>query len=390
MKSLMTLVLFLTISAASYAQGIEFVHVKWQEAMEMAKEENKLMFVDSYAEWCGPCKRMAKNEFVKADVGEIYNDNFVNLKLDMESKNGRTFDSKYPVSAYPTMFFLDGEGNVVKKVRGGQKGEQLIAMAKAAIKSYDSSGKFAEKYDEGDRSYETVYQYVEALNKSQKPSLKISNDYLKSNPEISEEQKLKFYHIATVDADSKIFEKMVANKSALIAVIGEEAFDKKVKTACTNTVEKAVEYEMEDLLIEAIEKSKALTDGADAFQLESKMTYGRAMKDLPMYKKAAKSLSKIYLKRDIEKINDVIIEMHSTFGDDMDMIKMSGDIAKKYHKKSKSVKSALAYAKSSLLLNDLDKAKDILTDAIETAKKKGENTKTLAMMVKVIEQKMKA
>jgi len=375
---------------SSFGQGIEFVHVKWQEAMEMAKEQNKLMFVDSYAEWCGPCKRMAKTEFVKADVGEIYNDNFVNLKLDMESKNGRTFDSKYPVSAYPTMFFLDGDGNVVKKVRGGQKGEQLIAMAKAAIKSYDSSGKFAVKYDEGDRSYETVYQYVEALNKSQKPSLKISNDYLKSNPEITEEQRLKFYHIAVVDADSKIFEKMVENKSALIKVIGEEAFNKKVKTACTNTVEKAVEYEMKDLLVEAVEKSSALTSGADAFKLESKMTYGRAMKDLDMYKKSAKSLTKIYLKNDVEKINDVVLEMHSAFSGDMDMIKMSGDIAKKYHKKSKSVKSALAYAKSTLLLNDLDKAKKILTDAMETAKKKGENTKTLAMMVKVIEQKMKA
>lgn len=387
MKRFLIFIFLISVSLSSYAQGIEFVHVKWQEAMEMAKEQDKLLFVDSYAEWCGPCKRMAKNEFVKEDVGAIYNENFINLKLDMESKNGRTFDSQYPVSAYPTMFFLDGEGKVVKKIKGGQKGEGLIAMAKQVINSHDTSGKYKEKYDTGDRSYDVVYSYVEALNRSNKPSLRISNTYLKSNPDITKEQKLKFYHVATVDADSKIFDMMVENKAEIIAIVGAESFDKKVKSACNNTLKKAVEYETKTLLEEAIEKSKALTSGSDEYGLTAKMSFAKSMKSKPMYASAAKEISKIYLKGDVEKINEIILTIHKVFGDDTEMLKTAKDIAKKYFKKSKSVNSALAYSKTLMLLDDYDDAEKVLNKGLKNAEKSGEKSKSLEMMLKVLEKK---
>ena len=387
MKRSIIFIFLFSISLSSYAQGIEFVHVKWQEAMEMAKEQDKLMFVDSYAEWCGPCKRMAKNEFVKADVGAIYNENFINLKLDMESKNGRTFDSKYPVSAYPTMFFLDGEGKVVKKIKGGQKGEQLISMAKQAIKGHDTSGKYKEKYDTGDRSYDVVYSYVEALNRSGKPSLRISNDYLKSNPEITKEEKLKFYHVATVDADSKIFDMMIENKSDIISVVGAEAFDKKVTSACNKTVNKAVEYETETLLEEAITKSKALSSGSEEYGLSAKMSYAKSMKNKPMYASAAKDISKIYLKGEVDKINDIVLTIHKIFGDDTEMLETAKDISKKYFKKSKSVNSALAYSKTLMLLNNYEDAEKVLNKGLKNAEKSGESSKSLEMMLKVLEKK---
>ena len=387
MKRFIIFIFLFSISLSSYAQGIEFVHVKWQEAIELAKEQNKLLFVDSYTEWCGPCKRMSKHEFVKADVGAIYNENFINLKLDMESKNGRTFDSSYPVSAYPTMFFLDGEGKVVKKVKGGQKGEGLILMAKTVLKSYDTSGKFKEKYDAGDRSYDVVYSYVEALNKASKPSLRISNNYLKSNPEITEEQKLKFYHIATVDADSKIFDKMIENKTAIVALIGTEDFDKKIKSACNNTVNKAIEYETEALLEEAIQKSSALSVGGKEYALNATMTYAKSMKNNELYASAAKDLSKIYLKGEIEKVNEIILTLHKVFGAENDMLKLSKDISKKYFKKAKSVKSALAYSKTLMLMDDYSEAKKVLEKGVKNAEKAGEAAKPLEMMLKVVEQK---
>jgi thioredoxin-related protein len=194
-------------------QGIQFFEGSWKEAMEKAKSEDKLLFVDAFAKWCGPCKAMAKNVFTQQKVGDFFNSNFINLKLDMEEADGVSFGHKYPVSAYPTLFFLDGDGKVVKLIKGGQQAEGLINLGAEAIKSNDKSGNFAEKYEAGERDYTLVLNYVKALNQAGKPSLKISNDYLLSNPNITEEEKLLFIFEAAVDADSKLFDKFFTGKS---------------------------------------------------------------------------------------------------------------------------------------------------------------------------------
>jgi len=386
-KSIFTIFLAI-ISFSLYGQGIDFTTVTWQEAIEQAKQENKLLFVDSYAQWCGPCKRMAKYEFVKPEVGEVYNTNFINLKLDMESKNGRTFDSKYPVSAYPTMFFLNGEGEVVKKVKGGKKGEQLIQMAYMVLKSYDTSGQFKEKYDAGDRSYEVIYNYVEALNKASKPSLKISNDYLKSNPDITKEEKFKFYFVATVEADSKIFDKMAKNKNTIIKLVTEKAYNSKVKSACQNTVKKAIEFETESLLKEAVEKAeKNLTKDAKIFALECQLKYYSNIKDKEAYGSAAKSISKLYIKNEPTKLKKLIFEIQTKFKRDQDMIKQSVDYSKKYYKKTKSEESIMVYAKSLMLVEKYDDAVSVLKKGIKEATKKEKSTRSLELLLEVVKKK---
>lgn len=370
------------------SQGIEFVETRWQDAMEQAKEQDKLLFVDSYAQWCGPCKRMAKYEFVKPEVGEIYNANFVNLKLDMETKNGRTFDSSYPVSAYPTMFFLDGEGNVVKKVRGGKKAEQLIQMAETVLKSFDRSGKYEERYADGDRSYDLMFNYVKALNQAQKPSLKISNDYINSKPDITEEELAAFYHVAVVDADSRIFDKMVGAKDAVIASVGAESYDSKIISAVKNTLDKAVEYESEDLKDEALGKLKHLTKDADAEEARLSLDYHRLMNDEKSYLKSVSDLSKWTMKNDLAGMKQIVTKMHSDYPKSEEVQKTAVSLSKKYFKKAKNVSSTEVYAKSLTMIKDYAGALDVVKKGIKYAEKSGEETRSLEMMTKYIEARM--
>ena len=180
---------------------------------------------------------------------------------------------------------------------------------------------------------------------------------------------------------------MVENKSSIIALVGVEAFDKKVKSACKSTLKKAIEYETEELLEEAIKKSTALTVGAKEYGLTTKMIYAKSMKNSAMYASAAKDLSKIYFKGDIEKINDIILTLHKTFGADSDMLKLSKGLSKKYFKKAKSVNSALAYSKTLMLLDDYKEAKKVLEKGVKNAEKAGDKTKALEMMLKVMEKK---
>jgi len=115
-------------------EGIQFKSISFEQALEEAKASNKLIFMDAYAEWCGPCKYMTANVFTDKEVGEFYNAKFINLKIDMEKGEGPALAAKYQVRAYPTLFFIDGDGNVVKKVLGAQQSKKLIEIGKEVIK----------------------------------------------------------------------------------------------------------------------------------------------------------------------------------------------------------------------------------------------------------------
>jgi len=122
------------IEANVSVDGINFFKGTWEEALEKAKDENKLIFLDAYASWCGPCKRMAATTFKNKEVGDFFNANFVNFKMDMEKhEEGRRLSSKYRLTAYPTLYFIDANENIAHKTVGGLNKSQAISFGKEAL-----------------------------------------------------------------------------------------------------------------------------------------------------------------------------------------------------------------------------------------------------------------
>ena len=116
--------------APAPAGGIEFFHGTWDEALAKAKAEKKLIFLDAYASWCAPCKMMAANVFTAKSVGDVFNPNFICVKMDMEKGEGVQLSQKLSVMAYPTLFFIDDTGKVLNKHVGGMQVESLIDLGK--------------------------------------------------------------------------------------------------------------------------------------------------------------------------------------------------------------------------------------------------------------------
>lgn len=116
-------------------KGITFFQGTWQEALKKADKENKLIFLDAYAEWCGPCKLMARNTFTDAQVGQYFNATFINFKMDMEKNaDGPRLSKKYALTAYPTLYFIDKNEKVVHTSIGYQEPKDLIQLGKIAQK----------------------------------------------------------------------------------------------------------------------------------------------------------------------------------------------------------------------------------------------------------------
>lgn len=110
--------------------GIRFRKVPLADAMKEAMENEQLIFIDAYTSWCGPCKRMAATSFKNQEVGEVFNEQFINLKIDVElDADGPEIARLYKVKAYPTLLVIDGKGKLVKSVIGFQSEDQLLHLA---------------------------------------------------------------------------------------------------------------------------------------------------------------------------------------------------------------------------------------------------------------------
>lgn len=119
-----------TTSAKVVVGGIKFNKITYDKALKQAKSSKKLIFIDIYTSWCGPCKQMAKTTFQSEKVGNYFNEKFINLKLDAELEaDGTKVATDFKVTAYPTMLFINGDGKLIKRVVGYQTEEKLLAAA---------------------------------------------------------------------------------------------------------------------------------------------------------------------------------------------------------------------------------------------------------------------
>lgn len=384
MKLRLLIALF-TITTVLSAQGIVFEHTPWKDVMSKAKEEGKAMFVDSYATWCGPCKRMSKNVFTKSEVGDFFNENFINLKLDMEKEDGVSFGHKYPVSAYPTLYFLAGDGEIIHKEKGGKSVEKLLKLGELVLRKYDTSGQYVEAYEAGERNYNLVYNYVKALNKSGKPSLKISNEYIRSKPDITEDQRLLFLLEAAIESDSKLFAEVIENKNKIKELVDRETFVKKITKATNATVVKAVEYEVPSLLDEAIEAYKE-TVGNDKLSILKMQRYyhentGGQSELLNLSKKQFKEV-----KKDEAELGKLLLELkqYEKNGQFQELIEEANKHLVKLNNNDINI---VNYCKFLVSLEKTDQAIEIVEKRMRELEKKEVKSASLDRFLKYLQSK---
>ena len=256
--------LFLLPCGPAQAAGIEFFHGNWEEALAKAEAEDKLIFVDAYASWCGPCKRMAASVFPLDEVGDFHNANFINVKFDMEKAESADFRKTHSVSAYPTLLYINAKNEVVHKSVGGKSGPMLINVGNEALAKKDNIADLTERYEAGERDPKFMLKYVRALARDAEQShLKVANDYLRQpTGKLTEENNLRLILVAATEADSRTFDLLTKYRDEIVALEGEESFNKAVTGAVEASLRKAVQYNDEDLRKLAVKKMSAVDKGA--------------------------------------------------------------------------------------------------------------------------------
>jgi thioredoxin 1 len=143
MKKMILAVSFISLIILVYAcsresiKKINFVSTSdktMEQMLAEAKLQRKVLFVDVYASWCGPCKWMDENTFKDARVTEKFNKKFLNYKVDGESFEGVNVGIIYRVDSYPTYLFISPDGQVLHRIEGMMSPEGLMQEADDAAK----------------------------------------------------------------------------------------------------------------------------------------------------------------------------------------------------------------------------------------------------------------
>ncbi len=368
-KAIITAAIGLIFVSLTQGQGIEFFHGTFAEAVEKAKKEDKLVFMDAFAEWCGPCKRMAATVFKEEKVGNFFNQNFVNVKMDMEKGEGQALSGRFNVSAYPTLLFINGKGDLVQAGVGGLMSDEFLNLAKNALAKADNAKDLEKEYASGKREPDFMVRYVRSLNRSGKPSLKIVNDFLQKNPDFNNSAVLKIIYEGTTQADSKVFDLLLKHSVKIKALYSEAMFQSKIEIACLKTLENAKQFKSEALLQEAKSKFKQnVPEKYDAFEVEADMDYAQTVGDVKQYLKACNNCAKKVAKNDANQLYQLAKRMETAFPKDKNVLTQAEKYASKAAENGGLVHYYYTY--STILLKN-NKKKDALTaanKALELAK----------------------
>lgn len=225
-----SLMLGLIINAQDY--HVDFKkQPKWKKVLKMAKAQNKPIFVDAYTTWCGPCKIMDKNVFTDKNAANFFNENFINIKMDMEKGEGNQLKLDWDVKAFPTFLYFNPNGEIVHRVVGAYEVDQFLNYSKLALDENTTAANLQKRYDAGERGAEFMYSYLVSLRFGYHKELEtqVATSYLNSlsNKDLLKKENWNVIKHFMKDPTSKEFQYLVNNQDKLAKILGDKEVDDK-------------------------------------------------------------------------------------------------------------------------------------------------------------------
>jgi len=199
------------------AQGIQFLQDEpLDKVLSMARQQNKIIFIDGYTKSCVPCKELDNKVFPLQSVGDYFNSNFINVKYDLEEPEGERVRAKYNdvITGFPSLILLDKDGNMIHKMGGYHEADSLMTKMKAALNGTSLSA-MRSRLKAGEKSVAFVRQYKKIMEDGflREETEGLSNTILNrlSDEEMSDPAMWALVGRAVTDPYSPVFARVVKN-----------------------------------------------------------------------------------------------------------------------------------------------------------------------------------
>lgn len=327
-----SILIFLMISFAAHAQ-IKFEHGSWDEIKAKAKAENKIIFLDAFTSWCGPCKWMAKNTFTNDTVAQYYNTTFINAKIDMEVGEGLDIAKKYEVHIYPSLLYLDYNGDIVHRSIGARASKEFIQLGNDALNPEKQFAAMEKKYTEGNWDVSFLNKYLNFLSHNGLNVEKPLTTYFskQKDADLSNRQNWTIIESHLNNKDSREFNYLLKNTDEFSKKYTADSVNQKIYSVYIDVLQKTIYGKNADStkyfsLKDEIKKLN-FRDSEKAILL-SEIWYYQSKQDYVNYSKSAVPYIDKYENENSMEMNNIAYSFHS-FVKDKQMLAKAESWAKK-------------------------------------------------------------
>lgn len=251
MKSKTTFIAsFLLVVQTVHAQRIQFdQHSSWEQIVQKAKSQNKFIFMDAYATWCIPCKKMAAETFSEKVAGDYFNKKFVAVKVQMDQTasddesikkwytQAKTMVEKYKITAYPTVMFFSPSGEIIGRAVGYRNAAGLIADAEQAIGMSITFDSLYAKYRKNKQDSAVAMNLSRTARSMGRTDVeqKIAQDYINSlkGRALFDKNNLIFISHFTVSSKNRGFDLFRGYRKRINNILGDNAVEFLVRGVIT-------------------------------------------------------------------------------------------------------------------------------------------------------------
>ncbi|MFH2137771.1 MAG: thioredoxin family protein [Candidatus Omnitrophota bacterium] len=137
MKKYLLLVLAVFILGCTHNQSIGGGNIDWYSDLEQAKidaqDQEMLLLIDFYTDWCGWCKRLDKDTYANKEVAELAK-NFVCVKINADKFPQLT--KEYNVQGFPSTVYLRPDGTRIEVIPGYMPPAKFMQVMNKMLADY--------------------------------------------------------------------------------------------------------------------------------------------------------------------------------------------------------------------------------------------------------------
>lgn len=366
---------FLLSQYCTNAQGVQWQTGSFESILNKAKVQKKLIYVDIYTTWCTPCKQMDAEVFSNANVGKIFNENFINYKIDGEKGEGKDLVEYFELDSYPTSLFIDGEWNIVQKLEGFRPVERLLESAekmKERSKISCSNDDMEQAYLKGRRDAPFLLEYIKVRQLQKIDNAAILDEYLSkiSPQELASYITLKLITENAFQLRGRAFDYLMSHKN-------EPVIERKIKGIISQNLTRAGNQKNEKLLMEVLATNGRLSKTfaeANEWNTEAKMNYFMLTNQVDKFFSTADFLMDTYLlKKDLSSIKN-LPELREIY---MQKLRRASKFVIDHYTEREKLEKAVVWIKKSLEIGEKSTNNEIYSRLLFTLGNKFEAIKLM-------------